>query len=264
MGRDGQLEKDKRVRLALGGAHGIRFQSDDQRDVPVLQRDYKGGRGVTLRGHDVGQVSVRQFRAQYLKEGRPAVGHRSDRPRLAVRIMKNQRRGDIGRGEHRHGRTARLQRHAHRACVQCRRHGQQGAVAFIRARVIFLYLPLIQRHHLPQTLFKQGLGVPRFFVRRVLGGFLFRLSENCVLFFGRRGGRFIRKRRSPGEDGQRQKAAYFFHDESLMCKRLWENQAHRRRFPYGTSRPCLSGFLPLNDTDFRLPFGHSAAFPACA
>ena len=179
MGRDGQLEKDKRVRLALGGAHGIRFQSDDQRDVPVLQRDYKGGRGVTLRGHDVGQVSVRQFRAQYLKEGRPAVGHRSDRPRLAVRIMKNQRRGDIGRGEHRHGRTARLQRHAHRACVQCRRHGQQGAVAFIRARVIFLYLPLIQRHHLPQTLFKQGLGVPRFFVRRVLGVF-FRLSENCV------------------------------------------------------------------------------------
>ena len=80
-----------------------------------------------------------------------------------------------------------------------------------------VYLALIQRHHLPQTLFKQGLGVPRF---------LFRLSENCVLFFGRRGGRFIRKRRSPGEDGQRQKAAYFLHDEPLMCKRLWENQAH--------------------------------------
>ena len=79
----GKLEKDKRVRLALGGAHGIRFQPDDQRDVSVLQRDYKGGRGVTLRGHDVEQVSVRQFRAQYLKEGRPAVGHRSDRPGLA-------------------------------------------------------------------------------------------------------------------------------------------------------------------------------------
>ena len=90
MGRDGQLEKDKRVRLAPGGADGIRFQSDDQRYVPVLQRDHKGGRGVTLRGHDVEQVSVRQFRAQYLKEGRPAVGHRSDRLGLACRIMKTR------------------------------------------------------------------------------------------------------------------------------------------------------------------------------
>ena len=222
----GKLEEDKRVRLALGGADGIRFQSDDQRDVPILQRDYKGGRGVTLRGHDVEQVSVRQFRAQYLKEGRPAVGHRRDRPGLTCRIMKNQRRGDIGRGEHRHGRTARLQRHAHRARVQCWRHGQQGAVTLVRARPVFLYLSLIQRHHLPQTLFKQGLSVPRFFVRRVLGGFLFRLSENNVVFFGRRGGCVVRKCRSSGKDSQRQKAAYFLHDEPLMCKRLWEGQTH--------------------------------------
>ena len=106
--------------------------------------------------------------------------------------------------------------------------GDTGSRARSRSseRERYLYLALIQRHHLPQTLFKQGLRVPRFFVRRVLGGFLFRLSENCILFFGRRGRRFIRKRRSPGEDGQRQKAAYFLHDESLMCKRLWKNQAH--------------------------------------
>lgn len=222
----GELEQHQRVRLALRRTHGIRFQPDDQRYVPAFQRHHNGGRGIPLRGHDVEQVSVRQFRAQHLKEGRPSVGYGGNRPGLTRGVVEDQRRGDIGRGEHRHGRTARLQRHAHSASVQSRRHGQQGAVTLVRARAVFLYLVLIQRHHLPQTLFKQGLRVPRFFVRRILDGFLFRLSENGIVFFRRRGGCVVRKCRSSGKDGQRQKAAYFFHDESLMCKRLWEGQTH--------------------------------------
>ena len=120
----GKLEQDKRVRLALRCAHGIRFQPDDQRHVPAFQRHHKGGRGVALRGHDIEQVSVRQFRPEHLEEGRPAVGHGRDRLGLACGIMESQSGGDIGRGEDGHGRMARLKGNAHRARVQGGRHGQ--------------------------------------------------------------------------------------------------------------------------------------------
>ena len=93
---------------------------------------------------------------------------------------------------------SRLQSHTHCARPQFGRYGQQGSFALIRAFPIFLNLSLIQRHHLPQAFFKQGLCFLRFAGVRSSGRgrlFLplrrassrwrrrFRLSEDCVALF---------------------------------------------------------------------------------
>ena len=56
----------------------------------------------------------------------------------------------------------RFQSYTHRARPQVGRYGQQGSLALIRSLPIFLNMSLIQRHHLAQTFFKQGLGFLRF------------------------------------------------------------------------------------------------------
>ena len=161
--------------------------------------------------------------------------------------MEDQRSGDIGRGENGHGRTARLQRHAHSARVQCRRHGQQGAVAFVRTRAVLLYLALIH----------------------------FRLSENSVLLFrrGRRcGRRFLRitrpSHRHAGQRGHHYKAKYAqsVHNSSFAMRRRLQGMqaATRPGFPFGRDarrKAASSEFRPGGGSrTFRVRAGSPAMF----
>ena len=155
----GHLEKHQRIGPAFRRTHGVGLKPHNQGNIPFFQRDDERGCGVPLCGQDVQQVPFRQFRAQYLKGRREAVGDGRYGPRLSCRIVKHQRCRDIGRGKDPHRRSAGFQRDAHRACVQCRRYGQQGTVSLIRAFPVLLDMPFFQRQHLPQGFFKQGLGI---------------------------------------------------------------------------------------------------------
>ena len=87
------------------------------------------------------------------------------------------------------------------------RHGQQGAVALVRTGAVFLYLPLTQRHHLPQTFLRTALARPCFFLFRtdrgrcalanVVGKPGIGLSQERIAFPSERAARFARRPPKP-------------------------------------------------------------------
>ena len=155
----GYLEKHQSIRLAFRGTGRIRFKAYNKRNIPFFQRNNERGRRMSLQGHDIQKISLRQFRTQYLKKCGAAVGNGCNRPRLACRIVKNQGGSNIGRRQYRHRIPPRLQRYANSACSQAGWHWQQCALPLIRAFSILLNMLLIQRHHLAQTFLKQCLRI---------------------------------------------------------------------------------------------------------